>query len=81
MDTKEITTGSDEPKVPTPVNGYRQLTEYEISRINGIKDLGFCIELLEKDPEIDKRWLAIAKTDLQKGIMFLVRSIARPTTF
>lgn len=30
---------------------------------------------------IDKRWLAIAKTDLQRGFMSLRRSIARPKTF
>lgn len=30
---------------------------------------------------IDKRWLAIAKTDLQKGFMSLVRAIAKPTSF
>lgn len=30
---------------------------------------------------VDGRWLAIAKTDLQKGIMALIRSLAQPTTF
>ncbi|MFQ1393149.1 hypothetical protein ACJWSQ_26375, partial [Klebsiella pneumoniae] len=29
----------------------------------------------------DKRWLAIGKTDLQKGFMAVIRSIAKPTTF
>jgi len=29
----------------------------------------------------DMRWLAIAKTELQKAHMALIRSIARPTTF
>ena len=32
-------------------------------------------------PNTDKRWSSIAQTDLQKGFMALVRSIARPTTF
>lgn len=27
------------------------------------------------------RWAAIAKTDLQKGIMALVRAVAKPTSF
>lgn len=30
---------------------------------------------------VDMRWLAIAKTDLQKAHMPLVRAIARPTSF
>lgn len=30
---------------------------------------------------VDARWLAIAKTDLQKGFMFLTRAVAQPTTF
>lgn len=30
---------------------------------------------------IDKRWLSIGRTDLQKGFMAVVRSIAKPTSF
>lgn len=30
---------------------------------------------------LEARWLAIAKTELQKGFMFFVRAVARPTTF
>lgn len=30
---------------------------------------------------IDKRWLSIARTQLQQGYMALVRSITRPTSF
>lgn len=30
---------------------------------------------------IDRRWLSIARTDLQKGFMALTRSVAQPTTF
>lgn len=29
----------------------------------------------------DKRWVAIGKTDLQKGFMALIRSIAKPESF
>lgn len=32
-------------------------------------------------PHIDGRWLAIAKTELQQGFMFLGRSIAKPQGF
>lgn len=30
---------------------------------------------------IDKRWVAIAKTHLQQGIMALVRAVAKPESF
>lgn len=67
------------------IKGYRDLSASEIEGMNDAKaigiQLGELIERLEGQPEIDKRWLDIAKTDLQKGIMSLVRSIARPTVF
>ena len=67
------------------IKGYRDLTAEEIALMNDAKgkaeDIGKLIEVLETTAGIDKRWLAIARTDLQKGFMALVRSIARPTTF
>jgi hypothetical protein len=67
------------------IKGYRDLSEQEIILMNDAKskaeDIGKLIEVLNENPNIDKRWLAIAKTDLQKGFMSLVRSIAQPTTF
>ncbi len=67
------------------IKGYRDLSEEEIGLINDAKakgdDIGKLIEVLQEMPSVDKRWLAIAKTSLQQGIMFLVRSIAKPTSF
>lgn len=67
------------------IKGYRDLTEGEIGLMNSVKlhaeEIGTQIETLEHTPGIDKRWLAIAKTDLQKGFMALVRSIAKPDSF
>lgn len=67
------------------IKGYRDLTSQEIAMMNDAKnkaeDIGKLIDVLGDMPDIDKRWLAIAKTDLQKGFMSLVRAIARPTTF
>ena len=67
------------------IKGYRDLNTEEIALMNDAKgkamDVGKLIEVLNELPDIDKRWLAIAKTDLQKGFMSLVRSIARPETF
>lgn len=67
------------------IKGYRDLSQDEIDIMNKCKQLaetvGTHISLLEGHGTIDKRWLAIAKTDLQRGFMSLVRSIAQPTTF
>lgn len=77
------------PKQPNPavddVTGYRRLNEDEITWLNAGKSLanrvGDFVESLNDDPTVDKRWLAIARTDLQKGFMSLIRSIAKPTSF
>lgn len=67
------------------ITGYRDLSQQEINMMNDAKakamDIGKLCDVLNEMPEIDKRWLAIAKTDLQKGFMALVRSIAKPETF
>lgn len=67
------------------IKGYRDLSQQEIDAINKIKSLaelhGGLIAEIEKLPEADKRWLAIARTDLQTGFMALTRAVARPTTF
>ncbi len=67
------------------ITGYRDLSQPEIDGMNESKQLaqqvGQFIEKLQAIPSIDKRWLSIATTDLQKGFMSLVRAIAQPTTF
>jgi len=76
----------------TLIKGYRDLSQAEIDLINEGKALaetvGAFMDKLEKsdfaqtkEQEPDRRWLAIARTDLQKGFMALIRSIAKPTTF
>ena len=53
--------------------------------MNSIKEIGGALEALfehlESLEDTDKRWLAIGKTDLQKGLMSTVRSVAKPTVF
>jgi hypothetical protein len=65
--------------------GERDLTEEEITTINKIKGLstivGGLIQELEIIYGIDKRLLAIAKTNLQTGFMFATRSVEKPTSF
>lgn len=67
------------------IKGYRDLSEQEISLMNRIKEHGAETEKLLEEiktiPNIDQRWLSIGITDLQKGFMAVIRSIARPTTF
>lgn len=73
----------------SPIKGYRTLTDDETKLINEGKELAekvgeFVIRLEQlSDPAIepDYRWLAVGKTDLQKGFMAVIRSIAKPTTF
>ncbi len=69
----------------TKITGYRDLTQAEIDLMNDAKakaiDIGKLIEVLADQKLADPRWLAIAKTDLQKGFMSLIRSIAKPQSF
>jgi hypothetical protein len=73
------------------IKGYRDLNQDEIDMMNKIKQNGIELGALIEDlatfnaqtggHAIDMRWVAIGKTDLQTGIMALVRSVAQPTTF
>ena len=67
------------------IKGYRELNQSEIDLINKGKELaercGNFIEELLQHTETDKRWVNIGKTELQKGFMAAIRSIAQPTTF
>ena len=65
--------------------GYRELDQIDINNMNEVKALGEkvreLIAVLERNGTGDARWRTISETDLQKGFMALVRSIAQPTTF
>lgn len=67
------------------IKGYRDLSQTEIDLMNEGKALsvqvGEYIEKLQANTDLDQRWVAIGKTDLQKGFMSAIRSIAQPTTF
>lgn len=74
------------------VKGYRELNLAEIELMNKIKskgeELGSLCDILmgmsnvdAEEGSTDKRWVSIGKTHLQEGIMALVRSVAKPTTF
>jgi len=67
------------------IKGYRDLSQVEIDAMNAVKEkaeeVGELISKLEGNDELDQRWVAIAKTDLQKGFMAATRSIAKPDFF
>lgn len=68
------------------IKGYRELSQTEIDLMNKIKNeigtkLEDIVNELLANENTDKRWVAIGKTDLQTGLMALVRSIAQPTSF
>ena len=67
------------------ISGYRELNESEITAMNEIKIkgvlLGDLIAKLKATEGLDQRWVSIGATDLQTGLMALVRAVAQPTIF
>lgn len=79
MNDERLNTGQQK------IVGYRDLTPDELELINEIKaqgnNLGEAIDVIEQMPGVDKHWLAIARTQLQLGLMALIRAIAKPAGF
>lgn len=69
----------------TKIKGYRDLTQEEINTMNSIKEHGENLRKMLWDMKTieatDKRWVAIAETHLQQGIMAAVRAVAKPDSF
>lgn len=67
------------------ISGYRDLSAEEIAAMNAVKakgeELRQMLDGMAQLPGIDGRALAIARTELQTGLMWAVRAVARPTTF
>jgi hypothetical protein len=66
-----------------PVGGYRPQTTTAIDRVNGHKIIEErvlrIIDALQASGEADPRWLAIARTKLEKGFMALNRAVFQPS--
>lgn len=64
------------------IKGYRDLSQSEIDGMNSIKalevDTGELFKQITEIDGVDQRSLALAKTKLQEGFMWFVRSIAKP---
>lgn len=78
------------------ITGYRELTQEEIDLVNEIKAQGESLnKLVEHIASMQSRyssdcfdewheanqWLYEGKLSLKKGLMFLTRAVARPTSF
>lgn len=74
------------------IPGYRELSAEEIALMKEVKQhaetTGSLLSKLSALPALEgtdqgerRRWWSVARTDLQKGFMALVRSVALPTTF
>jgi hypothetical protein len=69
----------------TLIKGYRDLTADDIEQMNQIKSagnaLGALIEALQELDGFDQRFIALGKSDIQKGLAMVIRGIAQPSTF
>ena len=64
------------------IAGYRELSEGEISAMNGLKEMERdALNLFDEVKTLagyDPRYIAIATTNLEQAFMWAVRAIARP---
>lgn len=67
------------------IKGYRDLSQEEIDAMNAVKAEGERLKDMIYDMRhtdgLDQRWLSIAETHLQQGIMAAVRAVAKPESF
>lgn len=65
-----------------PVHGYQAQSDAKVATVNVNKKLEEEVlrqlDLLAADPEIDKRWLATGRTEIEKGFMAVNRSVFKP---
>src|SRR5690606_2901270 len=63
------------------IQGYRKFDQATSDLINSIKELGKQVEAKLDEAGVhgaDPRQLALARTNLQQGAMWLIRSVAQP---
>ena len=70
------------PGTPSETPGHHALSDLQVEQVKQLRVTGEflndAIENLAASPEIDKRWLAIARTHFQEGMMAAVRAVTRP---
>jgi hypothetical protein len=67
------------------ITGYRDLSQAEVDLMNLVKAEGERLDYLtgtvQATDNVDQHWVSIGRTQLQQGIMALVRAVARPSSF
>jgi len=65
-----------------PVSGYRPQNNTNVSRVNRNKEIEErvlrILDELKLDPQIDQRWLAIGRTQIEQGFMAVNRAVFQP---
>lgn len=65
-----------------PVAGYRPQSDDKVALVNANKQAEErvlrILDALAEQPEIDKRWLAIGRTEIEKGFMAVNRAVFQP---
>lgn len=66
-----------------PVHGYRPQPAAAFERVNALELIEEralrALDDLKAFPEIDQRWLATGRTDIEKGFMAVYRSVFKPS--
>lgn len=67
---------------PLPVSGYSTQSDENVSLVNKNKrreeKILRVLDEMATMPDIDKRWLAIGRTQIEQGFMAINRSVFRP---
>lgn len=67
------------------IKGCRDLTESEVFAMGSVKGDGVCLGLLVGEVRVSaclgQLWVSMAEESLQKGLMFDISYITKPTTF
>lgn len=68
------------PLTGKEVAGYRTLSEDDIAGMNRLKAASkLFLDTLANHPNVDPRWAAIARTDMQTACMAACRAVAKPS--
>ncbi len=65
-----------------PVSGYKPQSDDNVAKVNENKRLEEMLlrqlDALAADEAVDKRWLSIGRTDIEKGFMAINRAVFKP---
>lgn len=72
-----------DPQEPGTITGYQRQSQQKVDVVNSTKgfenDLGRWLKQLQADvPDVDGRWVSIARTHFQQGFMALNRAVFQP---